>query len=100
MKTNNLIKRLRGEDIKKLLQTNNINSISLIWSYSRWEQKKDSDIDLIFNLDNNSKITLLKLINIKQKLEEKLNKTVDLVEESSINKHYRHSIIKDQKVIF
>lgn len=98
--TQDLVKRLRRKDIKNLFESNYINSVSLIWSYSRWEQGDKSDVDLVFKLNNNSKLTLLKLISIKNELEKKLNVSIDLVEENSINKYYKNSITKDKRIIF
>jgi predicted nucleotidyltransferase len=95
-----LIERLQEGDIRDMFKQSNITRVALVWSYSRWEQNQNSDIDLVFTLDKKAKMTLFSLLKIKNDLEEKLHKRVELVEESNINKHYRTSVLADKKVIF
>jgi len=94
------IETLQQDIVKNIFLKNHIDSVSLIWLYPRGEENKESNIDLIFTVMDNEKITLLDLVRLKSELEERLGKTVDLHEESSINIHYRQQIMLDRKVIF
>ncbi len=100
MKKEYIINRLRKGDIKQLFNENYINKLYLAWSFARDESTENSDIDLIFSLSKNPKLTLLKLIKIQNFLEWEFHKKVDLVEENSINKHYKEYINNDKLNIF
>jgi len=95
-----ILERLRKKDIKNIFKDKNINHIYLIWSYSRWEEKENSDIDLIYEETKNDTFSLFDLIKIKNILEKKLSKKIDLVWNNSINKHYKSFIENDKKLVF
>jgi len=61
---------------------------------ARGEEKRDSDIDIIVQMDDAS--SLLDLIDLKMKLEESLGKTVDLITYKSINPQLQKYIDKDK----
>ena len=95
-----ILERLRKKDIKNIFKEEKINHIYLIWSYSRWEENKNSDIDIVFEESKNKNFSLLDLIKIKNNLEKKLSKKIDLVSNNSINKHYRTFIENEKQLIF
>ncbi len=72
-----------------LHQHYNINSIGLFGSYARNEQTENSDIDIVYSLAENKKITYYQLFDFEQQLQEYFNKKVDLV-----NMKYMNPIIK------
>jgi predicted nucleotidyltransferase len=53
-----------------------VTNIGLFGSYARGQQRKDSDIDIVVELE---KPDLLILVGIKQQIEEDLNMKVDIV---------------------
>ncbi len=67
-------------------------------SYSRGENNSDSDIDILYLFDKS--IGLFKLIMLKEDLEQKLNKKVDLVSEKYAHPKLKPIIMKDLKVIY
>ena len=76
----------------------NPNKIGVFGSYSRKEASVDSDIDILYELQDT--IGLFKLIGLKQDLEEKLNKKVDLVAEKYVNKKLKPFILNDLELIY
>lgn len=74
------------------------NKIGIFGSYSRGENTEESDIDILYSFEES--IGLFKLIGIKDDLEQKLNKKVDLVSEKYAHPKLKPSILKDLKVIY
>lgn len=67
--------------------------VGIFGSYSRNEQKPESDLDII--IDFQTTIDLLNLIGIEQELTEKLGVKVDLITLKSINPKLLGYIQKD-----
>jgi predicted nucleotidyltransferase len=67
--------------------------VGLFGSYSRNEEKLNSDIDIL--IDFKDQLDLLTIIGIEQELEEILGKKVDLITYKSLNKHLKPFIEKD-----
>ena len=73
--------------------------IGLFGSYSRNENKKGSDIDILVKFKET--LSLLQLIRIENELSKKLGIKVDLVTEGAIkNTRIKLSIKKDLKIIY
>jgi uncharacterized protein len=81
----NLIKAITGK--------HNPSLVGIFGSYSRNEQKHESDLDII--IDFQTTIDLLNLIGIEQELSEKLGVKVDLITLKSINPKLLGYIQKD-----
>ncbi len=77
---------------------NGISNLSVFGSYSRGDNKKNSDIDLLVTFSD--RITLLDLIDIEMKLSKLLKKKVDLVTPGAVSELLRESIEKDLKVLY
>jgi len=99
MINNRIINKLKRKTIKEMFLKNNIEHIYLFWSYARWENKKDSDLDIIYDTWDKF-LWLFQLIRLKEDLENKLKIRLDMVEQTSINKHYKPYIEKDKILIF
>ena len=75
-----------------------IQSISLFGSYLHGEEKKDSDIDLLFEMRKT--MSLFRIIDMKYNLEKKLGKKVDLVEKDSVIPQLKDKIIPEAQKIY
>ena len=93
-KTNKEIEKIKHK-IVNILKKNNVNRAGIFGSYSRGEQKKDSDIDMAVEI-NDKDMSLLGFIGLKLKLEDILGKKVDLVEYSVIKPLIKKSILKGE----
>ena len=75
-----------------------VRKAALFGSVARGEATKDSDIDLLVQLDKT--LSLFGFIDLKLQLEDALGKKVDLVQYDGIKKSLRDYILKDEKVFF
>lgn len=72
--------------------------IGIFGSTARGEDTENSDIDILYQLKN--AVGLLAMVRIKDSLEEKLHKKVDLVSERYVNPQLKPYIMNDLKVIY
>ncbi len=72
--------------------------IGVFGSVSRGEETSSSDIDLLYQF--RLPIGLFKLIKLKNDLEKKLGKDIDLVSEKYINSRLKPYVMRDIKVIY
>lgn len=69
-------------------------------SFSRMEEKPDSDIDILVDLDRSVPMGLLKYAGMINELERILGRKVDLVAEGSIKPFAKDSINRDKVLIY
>ncbi len=69
-----------------------VKKVYLFGSYARGEANDESDVDLSFVLSSDAKVTYFTLAGYLLDLEKKLNRKIDLVEESMIYPALRLSI--------
>lgn len=72
--------------------------LGIFGSYARNEASDKSDIDILYSLENT--VGLFKLITLKETLEKRLNKHVDLVSEKYINKNLKSLVFSDLQIIY
>ena len=72
----------------------------LFGSYSRGEEKPDSDIDILVDYDKSSRISLLKVCSMMTDLEDILGKKVDLVENGRLKDFAISSANNDKILIY
>lgn len=69
----------------EILYNTEVEKAILFGSYAKKTQTPNSDIDIL--LDSNGKVKGLKFYAIMGQIKEKLNKEVDVIEKSEINKN-------------
>jgi len=72
--------------------------IGIFGSVARNENTENSDIDIVYQLKE--AVGLFNIARIKNSLEEKLNKKVDLVSEKYIHPELKPYIMNDLKIIY
>lgn len=82
------------EKIMPILKAHNVTKAGIFGSYARGEQKKNSDIDILVELDEN--LSLFEVARIKGLLEKALRRKIDLVEYNLIRKELRKYILNDE----
>ena len=87
-------------DIQDYFCTVPVNKAWLFGSFSRMEEKPDSDIDILVNLDQSAHIGLLQYAGMVDALEGILGKRVDLVAEGSVKPFAEDSINRDKVLIY
>lgn len=93
-KPNREIKKIKSKIIN-ILKKNKVTRAGIFGSYAIGKQKKNSDIDILIQI-NDKKMSLLGFIKLNQLLEETLNKKVDLVEYHVIKPRIRDRILKEE----
>jgi len=91
---NTEIEKIKNK-IKYILKKNKVKRAGIFGSYARGEQKDNSDIDILVEI-NNKKMSLLGFINFKNKLEEILKTKVDLVEYKLIRPEIKDTILNEE----
>ena len=89
--------------INKLKQFFAYQPIEQAWvfgSYSRGEETKDSDIDILVRFAKDANITLFKYVSIADALQKLLHKKIDLVEEGQLKEFAKHSAEQDKILIY
>ncbi len=77
-----------------ILKKEKISKAGLFGSFSRKEQNKSSDIDILIQAPSN--YSLLDLVRVKLLLEESLKKSVDLVEYQTIKPQIKAQILSEE----
>ncbi len=81
--------------IVPILKKNGIRKAGIFGSYVRGDYKKRSDIDILVEIKN-KKMSLLDFIHIKNELEDKLGKKVDLVEYKMVRPELKKTILNEE----
>lgn len=81
---------------KDLLRRYGVKKIGLFGSYVKGEQKEDSDIDFLVEVEG---ISLLDFIALEFKLSEMLGKKIDLVSVKALKPYIKPYILKEVEYI-
>lgn len=81
-------------DIVATLRSYGASRIGLFGSATRGEMREDSDIDILVDIKKD--ISLLDFVEMKQKLEERLGRKVDLVEYSALKPSLKNKILQSE----
>ena len=81
-----------------VLRRYHIRRASLFGSFARGEQRKKSDVDLL--VDVPKRMGLFEFIGLKQDLEQRLGRPVDLVTYAYIHPFLKERILNEQVVIY
>jgi predicted nucleotidyltransferase len=87
------IKQIK-QQMLPILKKEKISKAGIFGSYSRGDNKRTSDIDILIQAP--SSMTLLDLVRIKILLENKLKKSVDLVEYQTIKPQIKKQILSEE----
>lgn len=93
-KSNKEIEEIKAK-IVPVLKKNRVTKAGIFGSYSRGKQKKDSDIDIVVDIDDRN-MSLLGFIKLIRILEEILKRKVDLVEYSAIKPRIKQKILDEE----
>ena len=72
----------------------------LFGSYSRGEERPDSDVDLLVEFDKNARISLMKHARMIVDLERRLSRPVDLVADGTLLPFAMESANRDKILIY
>jgi len=87
------------EKISPILRAYGVKKASIFGSFSRGDNRPDSDVDLLVELGPGP-MDIYEYMQLKEKLEEKIGRDVDLVSEGYINKFLEPFIRPELKTIY
>ncbi len=93
MKKNEEIEKIKTKIIP-MLKEYKVTRAGIFGSYSRGEQKKNSDIDILIKMHNNA--GLIEIIRLRDLLQKATKKKVDLVEYETIRRELKSQILNDE----
>jgi predicted nucleotidyltransferase len=72
--------------------------IGIFGSVARGEESPESDIDILYRLENT--VGLFNLVRMKDEMEKKLNIKIDMVSEQFVHPKLKPQIMNDLKIIY
>jgi predicted nucleotidyltransferase len=88
--------RIQLELLKPILKEKfQVETVGIFGSYSRREQKKKSDVDILVTFAEPNDIDLFDFIELKQFLSRKLKTGVDLVEKHALKRRIKDRILQE-----
>ena len=72
-----------------------VKEIGIFGSYLRGKQKKQSDVDLLVEFDENSDLTFLDFIRLENSLSDLLGVKVDLVEKQTLKQRIGKHVLSE-----
>ena len=72
-----------------------INFIGLFGSFSRGDETKDSDIDILYNIEKGKSLSMFKYLKIASSLEDFFHKKIDLVRVDTLKPRVKEYVDKD-----
>lgn len=85
----------RRDEILAILRANGASNPRLFGSVARDEDRPDSDIDLLVDMEAGR--SLIDLISIQQALELRLGRRVDLLTPPALNRHMRDRVLAEAR---
>jgi len=82
-----------------ILQRHGVARAFVFGSYTRGEEKEKSDVDILIEYPSDGKKTLFDLIDLKDELEQALQKDVDIVTEGALSRFIRDTVLREKQVI-
>lgn len=86
--------------LEKPLRERGIDSLSLFGSLIRGTARPDSDVDLLIQTSPDNLFSLIDLISVKNFLEERLGRAVDVVTKESLDPYIRDRILREAEEVF
>ena len=88
------------DKIRSVLRSSPVTEAWVFGSFSRMEEKPESDIDLLFKYDKSLKFSLLDHIGLKQALELSVGREIDLVADGTLLPFALDSVGRDKYKIY
>jgi uncharacterized protein len=94
---------MQKQDILNYLKSNQeyyhnqfgVQFIGLFGSFARDEANENSDIDILYKIEKDKKLSMFKYLKLTKQLEENLNKKIDLVRDETLKPRLKSYIQKD-----
>ncbi len=100
MREKNRIKKQILEAIQKEPLKSAIKKVALFGSYSKGEQKADSDIYILVELEPKVRVGLFRFAEMQEILSQCLGKKVDLLTPQGLSKYIRDQVLQEAETIY
>jgi len=88
------------DSLRRYFSTMPVEKAWIFGSFSRGEEREDSDVDIMVALDKNSHVGLLKFSSMRCDLEDILHRNVDLVVDGALMPFAVESANRDRILIY
>lgn len=88
------------QKIKKFFSDQPVDKAWIFGSFSRFEERKNSDLDILVKFSQNKKITLLQYFHLVNELERLTGKKIELVEDGQLKSYAVASAESDKILIY
>lgn len=95
MKSLREIQKILREQSPYLAEEFGVRIVGVFGSYVRQDQRPDSDLDLLIELDRPPKISLIGLVELEDYLSQILGVNVDLAIQANLKKHIGRRILEE-----
>jgi predicted nucleotidyltransferase len=86
--------------LEKPLRERGITSLALFGSVVHGDARPDSDIDVLIDIDPAARFSLVDLVSVKNFLEERLGREVDVVTRHGIDPAIRERVVREAESVF
>ncbi len=86
--------------LKKNLRQRGVISLALFGSSVRGDRRSDSDVDLLIDIDPNMRFSLVDLVGVKDFLEDRLGRSVDVVTREGLEPLIRDQVLREAEAVF
>lgn len=98
MYRDDILKTLKTREVE--LRQKGVAHVSLFGSYARQEQRLDSDIDILIELNPETHIDLFAYAELKNHITTFFDQPVDVVDRSALKKRLKGAVEKDSIYVF
>ena len=98
MKTLEFLRKNR-QKIYEIAEKYGVSNIRVFGSIARGEERENSDVDLLVDIDFEIYGSGFARVDFKDKIEKFLHSEVDVLTEKSLNLHIKEQILKEAKTI-
>ena len=79
---------------------NTIQKVSLFGSYAKETARAESDVDILIEFFPGSKISFFTFFDIRENIENHIQKKVDLLTPEALSKHFRKEVLEKSEMIY
>lgn len=86
--------------LEKPLRDRGLTALALFGSTARGTSRPDSDVDVLIDIASGVRFSLVDLVSVKQYLEDKLGRKVDVVTREGLDPAIRDRVIREARAVF
>lgn len=94
------ILNIHSNEITTYCKANRIKKLSLFGSYLKGTYKKESDVDLLVEFEEDCEYGFLDIARIERELSEILGKRVDLRTPNELSKYFKDMVVREATVFY